>query len=156
MALRRIYARFRRSRASGRKGVTLFEVVIVSAIAALLIAEGLPIAWEFYQKIELQSEKQNITAYLIAARARAMANKDQSPNGLYIDAANATIFEGASYASRNTAQDLAFPRSKIVVVSGALEIIFSQLSGTTTAATTTLSVPVASTTVVINPEGMVQ
>ena len=131
-------------------------MLIAVAIAVLIIGTTAPFTLEFYQRSELHTEQRNIVAYLILARSRAMANKNQMSQGLYLDNSNATIFQGPSYANRNPVEDLILPRSKIVGVSDASEIIFTQLSGTTTAATTTLRVGQAIRYVVINPEGLIQ
>lgn len=139
-----------------KSGFTIVEVIVVLGILGILLVATMPVAWEFYQRIELKSEQNNHLAYLRLARAYSFANKNASAHGLYIGAGGATIFEGSSYVGRNQAQDQFFIRSPLVVATGASEIIFGALSATSSDATITLSNIQGSHNITINSHGKIE
>lgn len=141
---------------ASNKGVTLVEIIITSAIAFILLGAGLPVAWEFFQKNELITEKNQIGIFLKTTRTRAMSNINQSAHGIYFAPNDTTIFQGGSYATRNTSKDQVFPRSKIVDHSGSTEIRFQPLSGQTASTSITLSNPQGQIVLNINSEGRIQ
>lgn len=139
------------------RGFTLVEVIITLTILGIILGFTAPVAWSFFQRVELSSEIKNHIAYLKLARSYAMANYNQAPHGVFIATTSTTVFQGVSYAARNAGRDLLFPRSRIVTAtSTAYEIIFSPLSGTTTPATTTISNIYGSREIVINSEGKIE
>jgi len=139
-----------------RSGITLIEILIASTIAFILLGTGLPVAWEFFQKNELITEKNQINIFLKTARTRAMSNINQSAEGVYFTTSDITIFQGGSYATRNNSKDQTFPRSKIVNHAGAIEIKFQPLSGQTASTSITLSNPQGQIVLNINSEGRIQ
>lgn len=139
-----------------RRGITLIEILVTSAIAVVLLAVGLPVVWEFFQKNELVTEKNQLGVLLKTARTRAMVNKNQSGFGVYFTSTSTIIFQGGSFSMRNWAKDLEFPRSKIVNHAGATEIRFQPLSGETSSTSITLSNPQGQVVLNINSEGRVQ
>ncbi len=132
------------------------EILIVIALSVFLLALGAPVIWDFYRQIELRGESQNLISYLKTARGASMANKNQALHGVYIDAQNYIIFEGASYAVRDLSKDQIFLKSRIVTISGASEIIFQQLSGATASSSILLYNSLATTTINLNSEGVIQ
>ena len=138
-------------------GFTLVEVIITLTILVIILGATAPITWSFFQRVELASEVRSHTAYLKLARAYALANRHQSAHGVYIGSSYATVFQGASYAARDIPKDRTFPRSRLVSATTTLpEIVFSPLSATSTAATTTLWNAYGSTTIIINSEGTIE
>lgn len=141
---------------SGNRGLSVIEIVLVVAITVLLLAAGLPASWTFYQRNELRAERHNLENLLRMTRTFSMANRNQAAHGVYIDSQNFVVYEGANYAARNAVMDKIFPRSRIVSISGGTEVLFGQLSGTSTAATLTLSITGQSENVTINAEGKIE
>jgi prepilin-type N-terminal cleavage/methylation domain-containing protein len=140
-----------------KTGFTLIEVIVTLTILGVILGFTAPVAWSFFQRVELSSEIKNHIAYLKLARSYAMANRSQSSHGAFIATTSTTIFQGGSYAARDTSRDLLFPRSRIVTATSTIyEIVFSPLSGTTTPATTTISNIYGSREIVINSEGKIE
>lgn len=138
------------------RGFTIIEVIVVLGILGILLVATAPVAWEFYQGIDLKSEYQNYKSYLNLARAYAMANKNASAHGVFFDNYGATIFQGTSFASRDATRDQSFPKSPLTTVSGATEINFAALSGKTSAASIMLSNSRGSLTININIHGKIE
>jgi prepilin-type N-terminal cleavage/methylation domain-containing protein len=141
---------------SDKNGFTIVEVIVVLGILGILLLSTAPVAWEFYQGIDLKSEYQNHLSYLKLARAYAMANKNASAHGVRIGEGGATIFQGSSFAGRDQNKDQFFPRSFFVSTSGSSEIIFGALSGTSTSVTITISNTRGSYNITINTHGKIE
>ena len=136
-------------------GFTIFEIIIVFGILGMIFALGLPIAGIFYLDYQFDGEISLTASLLRHARNLSMINHNESTHGLYFDASNFVVFQGASYASRVTAQDRIFPRNIGVTIAGPSELIFSALDGQTSSSTYTLSVAGKSWEIFVNPEGLV-
>jgi len=145
---------------SRNNGFTIFEIIIVFGILAIIFALGLPIAGNFYLDYQFDGEISLIAALLRHTRNLSMVNHNEAAHGLYFDASNFVVFQGASYASRVIAQDRIFSRNTGVTIVGPSELIFSALSGQTSSTTYTLSVGLPgqggkSWEIFVNPEGLV-
>ena len=139
-----------------QNGFTIIEVVVVLGILGILMVATAPVAWEFYQGIDLKSEYQNYQAYLKLARAYALSNKNASPHGVYFGPGGATIFQGSNFAARNQSKDQFFPKSAFVDVAGVSEVNFAPLSGKSSDATITLSNKRGSYNININAQGKIE
>ncbi len=137
------------------KGFTAIELILVIGILAVILALGLPVAWNFYLGYQIEVERDNLVALLREARTLSMVNWNESDHGLYFDNNNFIVFEGSSFASRNAAQDRNIPRSPTVQVAGPSELIFGELSGRAATSKYTLTSGARSRTVDVNAEGMV-
>ena len=122
-------------------GFTLIEVLVVIGIFGILTALSAVIGLDFYRVFAFRSERNTIVAVLQTARARAMANINQSPHGVRFDGNNYIIFQGAGYASAAHAFDQSFPANSSikltippgipVTAANPIEVDFAQLSATT-------------------------
>ena len=139
-----------------KTGFTIVEIIVVLGILGILLVGTAPVAWEFYQGIDLKSEYQNYKAYLKLARANALANKNTSPHGVYFGEGGATIYQGANFAGRDQSKDQFFPKSVLVTVSGSSEINFTPLSGKSSDATVTLTNPRGSFNINVNTQGKIE
>lgn len=119
------------------RGFTLVEVLVVIALMTGLLTIGIPISWDFYTSYQFDSELQTFVSILEQARNFSMVNRYESPHGVLVDANQFVIFQGNSYVTRNPIQDLTFPRNGTVTITGPDELVFTSLSGTTTASTYT-------------------
>jgi len=139
-----------------RSGFTIVEIIVVLGILGILLVATAPVAWEFYQGIDLKSEYQNNLSYLKLARAYALANKNGSAHGVYFGEGGATVFQGSSYAGREQSRDQFFPRSPFVAIVGASEVVFGALSATSSVATVTLSNTRGSYNITTNTHGKIE
>ena len=138
-----------------RTGFTLLEILIVIGIATVLIGFGYLIGFDFYRSQILRSETQTVVSLLRVARSKAMANVNQAPHGFAFRNNTYVMFQGTSYASRDSAYDEITGISPLITATGTQEVVFSQLSGNANAATVMLSTPAASSTISINNEGRI-
>ena len=138
------------------RGFTLLEVVLVVAILTILFVLVTPITLHFYQQNQLDSEFNLLQSTLRQARNFSMVNRNESAFGLYIDASNFTVFQGATYASRTASEDLIYPRSQSITIVGPSELNFESLSGRVASSTFTLTNTDSRVrTLFINSEGLV-
>ena len=140
---------------SNEKGFTIFEILIGMGILAVIFAIGLPISWNFYTNYQFDSEVGVFVSVLEQARNSAMVNRNESPHGVYADANQFVIFQGANYAGRDVSKDKIFPRSGNVNLNGPSEIVFSALSGQVSSTTYSFSRAQRSSNVYVNSEGAI-
>lgn len=133
----------------------MIELLVVMGIFGILFSIGAPVGWDFYLNYQLDSETQLLTSVLQYARNLSLVNYNEADHGIYVSSANLVIFQGSSYAGRTASQDKTFPRVSAITISGATELVFSNLSGQT--ASTTFSITDGRKTkyVYVNPEGLV-
>lgn len=136
-------------------GLSLIEILIVLAIIMILLAAGVPVAYNFYYQAVFESEYNLLFSALQQARTLAMANRNESAHGLYIESETFIVFQGSSFAARTASQDREFPRATQVSITGGPEIVFSALSGETSSTTLSLSNGTQSRDVFVNTEGLV-
>jgi prepilin-type N-terminal cleavage/methylation domain-containing protein len=137
-------------------GFTLIEVIIVTAVFAILITLGLPVGLDAYRHYLLTSDVRNLISLLRRAENRAFSNDHASPYGVSIQNDRFVLFQGSSYASRKTAFDEEYPKSGAVTASGTTEIVFAALSAKPNASgSIILSNGLRSQTITINEEGTI-
>lgn len=138
-------------------GFTLIEVVLVIALLVLVFSFTLGVGSEFYFSQSLVAERDSLVNLLRRTRTRAMSNINQSDHGIFIDASQYIIFEGDSYASRDSELDETFPRTGGADIGGPAEIVFAALEGTSNVSDT-ISITTASgkVDISINYEGRIQ
>lgn len=112
-------------------GFTLIEVIVVLGIFAILSTMGLLVSMDSYRSYSFRSEQTVVLSLLQKARNQSMANINQKPHGVYIDQVGVqyTLFQGADYSHRDTAQDIVFPGNASYVLGGVPEVDFTQLTG---------------------------
>lgn len=142
---------------SGREGFTLIEVLLSVAIIGMLVGISLPVYESFSRRNDLDVTAQGVVSLLRRAESYSRAVKADAVWSVEIQTSSATLFQGTSFASRNTAYDetVAIPSS--VAPSGLTEVQFSKLSAApnTTGTVTLLSNTNDTRAIAINAEGMV-
>lgn len=118
-------------RPSSAKGFTLTEVLVVIGLFALLAAIAGVASTSDFRGSALRDERASVLSALRKARGDAMANRGETPRGVRVDAEGVVIFAGASYASRDEAEDERVPRVFPVEYPeySVREVVFEQLSG---------------------------
>jgi len=112
----------------------LIEMLLVLALVSLVAGLGLPITIDAYRNNNLRSEQDLLVGLLQKARSQSMHNINQKAHGVYVaqSPVRYLLFQGDSYASRDSAEDISFPANPHYELSGLHEVVFSQLSGTST------------------------
>ena len=114
-------------------GFSLLEILIVLALFTVLGGMALVVSMDAYRSYAFSSEQDLLVSLLQKARSQSQNNIDQSAHGLSLAAGAYTLFEGSDYAHRNLSADVVFSPSSNYALSGLTEVIFSQMSATTTA-----------------------
>lgn len=117
-----------------KRGLTLIETLVVVSILTMLAGASLFFDVNNFRGTAFNSEMANLATALQTARANALNNVNQSEHGVAINPTGYVgfvIFEGSSYATRDTARDSKIPSMYTIAVepSSPTEVVFTQLSG---------------------------
>ena len=120
---------------------TFIETLVALTILIGLLVLAAPVLVDFQESSTLIAERDQLVGLLRRARTLALANKNGSNHGVHITNTSAILFQGSSYAARDSAYDEETSRSSSVVITGATTTVFTSLSGaaTSTAGTTTIT-----------------
>lgn len=146
----------RRTSIPNRQGLTLIEVLVVMAIVVFFTGMGLFLGTDVYRSGLFNSDTDTIVTILQRARSQSLNNINGSAHGVRIDAGGHTLFEGSSYLTRDTSKDELIPAGSGLSFSGPTEIVFSQLSGESSASgSLSITNGAKTTTLNINYEGRI-
>jgi prepilin-type N-terminal cleavage/methylation domain-containing protein len=127
-------------------GFTVIELSIVIALFAILGAFTMLFGADQYARSGFQADRDTLISLLERARAESMNNiclsvscTDGKPHGVARVGGSYVLFEGASYAGRNADADALFPASPAGSFEATGPIVFSELSGTSSGSTITIS-----------------
>lgn len=135
----------------------MIEVLVTTAIAAVLVSLGLFISLDFYRIYAFRAEQNIVVGLLEKARSQALANIGEQPHGLALLPSQYVVFEGASYLSADHARDEAVPANPNIPHVGLAEIVFGPLTGDVTAVgSVTLTDGVRTNRVSVNSEGQIE
>lgn len=139
----------------------MLEVLLVIGMFAVFAGFGLLVSMETYRGSNFHADRALLVSLLERARAQSMSNMcsgatctDGAPHGVHIEAAKYVLFEGASYSSTDP-ENASFDADPSSSHSFAGDVLFTQLSGTTTGATITLSGGGRSSVLIVSPEGRI-
>lgn len=140
------------------RGFTLIEIITVSAIIIILFVVSVPFYAYFQTFSVLGSARQEVTANIRLTQAKAVAGENDSSFGVYLIGNQYILFQGDTYTTRATGQDIIFTLQDHISFSGTTEIRFAEKTGLPAAATiVTLvnSVNGANETISINSFGAI-
>jgi len=116
-----------------KKGFTLIEFMIVTALIIMFSGLTLPVGFNFYQESTLKDQARNLENSLRKAQAMAMTGRGESSAGVKITQSEYIIFEGESYGQRREETEIIIPFPIALSVSDAdedeIEIVFQKSTG---------------------------
>jgi prepilin-type N-terminal cleavage/methylation domain-containing protein len=142
---------------SREAGFTLVELLLSVVIIGLLTGLSLPVYESFVRRNDLDLAGQNLAMALRRAETYARASNYDSAWSVEIQTSGITLFQGVTFASRNTAYDETVTIPGSITPSGLGEIQFTKFSAApNTTGTITLTSSTNDTrTVTINAKGAV-
>lgn len=135
-------------------GFTLIEILVVIGVTVMLLSLGLFMSMDMFRGYSARSERNVVVSVLQKARSHAMANLNQSPWGVCMIGSEYVIFRGACAVATGNQSIPASPSASVTGLSSP-GIIFTQLSGTTSPATITVSQDIRVATITIHYEGTI-
>lgn len=137
---------------------TLLETMVVIALLSVLLALGLFMNMDTFRGTVYRSEEDVIVSLFQKARSRAMNNIDQTAWGVCYIAPNYVLFTGSACVAGAITDRI--PANLGVASSSDFQdtfpvVVFTQLSGTTTATTTTVIQDASRSVISINNEGTI-
>jgi len=138
-------------------GFTLVEILLSVVIIGMLTALSVPVYESFVRRNDLDLTTQQLASILRRAETYARAVSTDTVWGVEVQSSTITLFQGTSFATRNTAYDetLSIPGS--VTMSGLTEVQFAKFTAlpNTTGNITLTSTTNDTRTVTVNAKGMV-
>lgn len=142
-----------------RCGFSSMELLLVVAILAMLGGLSMPLYLSFQAKNDLDLATDVVAQTLRRAQTFSRAMSGDDPWGVYVEDGSATLFKGASYASRDGSYDeVSYLADSVIVAGGPVEVAFGKLSGELAAPVviTLTSRSVSNTSIItINQKGMI-
>jgi len=124
----------------GGAGFTFIEILVVVGIIALFLGLSIPQLRSFQQVSHLENTGKEVIAILRVAQSKTLASEGALQYGVHFDTTTIpnqyTLFEGSSYATRDTTKDEIAVLQKTIEISslsleGANEVVFLRLTGQT-------------------------
>ena len=112
-----------------RKAFTLVEILLSVGLLLLLSGISLPVFQGMILKNDLETATNYTVKALHIAQLNSQAVKTDHNWGIKLQSGLVTIFNGATYASRDTTYDQTYDLSSNISLAGLNEIVFSKLTG---------------------------
>ncbi len=138
-----------------KKAFTLVEILLSLALLVTLISFSVPFYQSFQFRNSLEATVDETARAIRNAQIFAQENKNDSEWGIRLDNGNVTLFQGSSYATRNTTYDQLYPISSQINITGLTEFYFERETGdTSTTGTITFTVNTEVREIEINEKGV--
>jgi Tfp pilus assembly protein FimT len=111
------------------KGFTLIELLIVTAFTALLLVFIVPITLQFLRVQNLVDTTNTLMSSLRDAHNQAVFQNNDSAFGVKFSSNSYTLFQGSSYATRTTGEDIVVALPNNVTLSGIDQVVFAKRTG---------------------------
>ncbi len=142
----------------GTLGFSLLEVLLSVTILGMLTALSLPVYESFVRRNDLDITTQGLAGMLRRAETYARGVNGDNAWSVELQASTITLFQGTSFAGRNTAYDETMSVPGSISLSGLTEVQFTKFTAipnTTGNVTLTSSTGNDTRTITINAKGMV-
>ena len=112
-----------------KKGFTLTEMIVVLSIFTVIAAVSLPL-YNYFQSFRiLKAAKQEVVQNIRLVKSKAVSGMNNSSYGIYFETDQYTLYQGASYAGRDTSQDILVEYLDNIIMSSAFELNYSKNKG---------------------------
>lgn len=139
-----------------QKGFTLIEVMVVVAVFLIFMAVSEWGIFNFGFHGDLETATNDLVQSLRHAKSNAQQVQGDAKWGVEIIGNQITVFQGNTYATRNTNYDQTINLPNGVTTGGLTEIVFEKVNGTTVnSGTITLTNNFGTNTITINAKGTV-
>lgn len=112
-----------------KNGFTLLEVLLSIVLIGILVGVSVPAYYTLFYKNDLDVAKNQVAQSLGRAAFLALSSDGDNNWGVQIQTGVITIFQGASYSSRNTDYDETYSIASSITPSGLTEIVFNKMTG---------------------------
>lgn len=138
-------------------GFTLLEMLLVVALVAILAAASTPVLQSFLNRNELDIATNVMADKVYRAGVLARGVSGDSAWGVYATSSQIVLFQGSSYAARNTSFDEVTTIASSITLGGSSEYVFSKMTGdpVSVGTTTFTSINNETRTVVVGERGVV-
>lgn len=140
-------------------GFSLIELLLCVAIIGLLTGMTLPLYQSYQNSNDVDLDTQSVAAMLRRAELYARTMNGDNSWGVKVQSGSATLFKGASYATRDTTVDETDALPSVITFSGTLsEVVFTKFTATPSATGTIILTHTANNdvrTITLNAKGMV-
>lgn len=134
-----------------QRGFTVVELLVVIGIFATMASLGMWLSADTYRSRSFQTDVNTVVSVLQRARSRAMNNVNETSHGVKLNAAGYTLFQ-----TGDSSKDEVIEGNPTFLFSGPTEILFSQLSGDSSATGLLVITSGAKTaTISLNNEGQI-
>ncbi len=118
-----------RSHGSYYSGFTLIELMLTVGILSILLMISAPVIGRYVLRNDVDVVSNIITQDLYRAQSLARNGENDGKWGVYVQNGSITVFQGNSYATRNTARDEVYTFSSSITFTGQKEYVFEKFSG---------------------------
>jgi prepilin-type N-terminal cleavage/methylation domain-containing protein len=143
------------------RGFTFLEVLVVMSLVAIVGTFTLFMSMETFRGSNFRSDRDMLVLALQRARSEAVHNEcagtctDGKAHGVHIQSNAYILFQGAAYSSSDQ-QNISFSANTAVARTPAsVDVVFSQLTGNSSAQTITLSSQGKSSVISISTNGRI-
>lgn len=138
------------------KGFTFIELLLVISITLIIGSYSAVFFSRFISQNAVSNTQDQLTNQLRKAQLYAMMSKQNSNWGVNFSSNTITLYQGNSFATRNTAFDEVFTVNNSVTVSGLSDTNFARMTGIpNTTSSVTVSGTGGSKTITVNSQGVV-
>lgn len=120
-------------------GFTLIEVLFVLAISAIFAGATFPLGQTYLRREELEKAVRDVASSVRYAQEKSQAGSFDSAWGVKVSSGSVTVFQGATYATRDSSYDQLVSMPTALVPSGTTEFDFARRTGRTTSGTLTIT-----------------
>lgn len=139
-----------------QKGFTIPELLMVVSIIAVIGALAFPFYNNFIGTAYAENATRDFVESLRRANSKARGSDQNTAWGVHRAGGSFVLFQGASWASRNSILDESHSIPSSLTFSGPADYIFTKMGTTTTTGTTTITSSQGRTlSVVVNAAGMI-
>lgn len=114
-----------------KAGFTIVELLVILGITVFLFVIVGTLASNILPRSELHAESEVVMELLRRAQTRSQHRAEDSQWGVAFTANSATLFAGASYATRDVTFDEVHEFADDIIVSGLTEVVFQFRTGET-------------------------